>query len=124
VSLVIHVRGIREVLDPRGTIQAVRDPHDTEGVRCTLARFHRSCMGLFSGLLHPGLSVKSNKDNECLFNDNIMNELMYDHVCYNNDYDSMHDYANEQEHEMLVDKYKLCIEQEKNVILMMVLGSP
>jgi hypothetical protein len=49
---------------------------------------------------------------------------MYDYVCYNNDYDSMHDYSNEQEHEMLVDKYKLCIEQEKNVILMMVLGSP
>jgi hypothetical protein len=116
VSLVIHVRGIREVLNPRRTIQAVRDPHDTEGVRCTLARFHRSCMGLFSGLLHPGLSVKPNQDNECLFNDNIMNELMHEHVCY--DYDSMHDYVydhecthvrlnEEQEHEMLIDKYKL-----------------
>jgi hypothetical protein len=35
VSLVIHARGIREVLDLRGTVQAARDPHDTEGVRCT-----------------------------------------------------------------------------------------
>jgi hypothetical protein len=32
VSLVIHVRGIQEVLDLRGTVQAARDPHDTEGV--------------------------------------------------------------------------------------------
>ena len=33
---------------------------------------HRSCMGLFSGLLHPGLSVKLNQDNTCLFNANII----------------------------------------------------
>jgi hypothetical protein len=44
---------------------------------------HRSCKGLFSGLLHPGLSVKLIK---------IMivcstNELMYDHACYEYVYD-------------------------------------
>jgi hypothetical protein len=30
MSLAIHIRGIQEVLDLRGTIQAVRDPHVTE----------------------------------------------------------------------------------------------
>jgi hypothetical protein len=35
VSLVILARGIRVVFDLRGMVQAARDRHDTEGVRCT-----------------------------------------------------------------------------------------
>jgi hypothetical protein len=57
--------------------------------------------GIVLEVTPPGALRKMNQDNECLFNANIMNELMYNHVCYNYDYDSMHDYANEQEHDML-----------------------
>jgi hypothetical protein len=78
VSLVIHVRGIREVLDSRGTVQAVRDPHDTEGVRCTYIGHD----GIVLGVTPPGTLRKMNQDNDCLFNANLKNELMYDHACY------------------------------------------
>jgi hypothetical protein len=78
VSLVIHVMGIREVLDSRGTVQAARDLHDTEGVRCT----YISHDGIVLGVTPPGALRKKNQDNNCLFNANIMNELMYDHVAY------------------------------------------
>jgi hypothetical protein len=86
VSLVIHIRGIREVLDSRGTVQAVRDPHDTEGVRCT----YISHDGIVLGVTPPGAFRKMNQDNDCLFNANLMNELVYDHACYV--YDYVHDY--------------------------------
>jgi hypothetical protein len=94
VSLVIHVRGIREVLDSRGTVQATRDPHDTEGVRCTYIGHD----GIVLGVTPPGSLRKMNQDNDCLFNANIiMNELTYDHIPYDYDYvmicknDSMHE---------------------------------
>jgi hypothetical protein len=86
VSLVIHITGIREVLDSRGTVQVVREPHDTEGVRCTYIGHD----GIVLGVTPPGALRKMNQDNDSLFNANLMNELMYDYVCY--DYDSMHDY--------------------------------
>jgi hypothetical protein len=70
---------IQEVLDSSGTIQAVRDPHDTEGVRCTYIGHD----GIVLGVTPPGALRKMNQDNDCLFNANIiMNELTYDHVDY------------------------------------------
>jgi hypothetical protein len=79
VSLVIHIRGIREVLDSRGTVQAIRDPHDTEGVQCTYIGHD----GIVLGVTPPGTFRKMNQDNDCLFNANIiMNELMHVHVAY------------------------------------------
>jgi hypothetical protein len=79
VSLVIHVRGIREVLDSRGMVQAVRDPHDTEGVRCMYIGHD----GIVLGVTPPEAFRKMNQDNNCLFNANIiMNELMHDNVAY------------------------------------------
>jgi hypothetical protein len=84
----------QEVLDSRGTIQAVRDPHDTEGVRCTYIGHD----GIVLGVTPPGAFRKMNQDNDCLFNANIiMNELTYDYVPYVYDYvmicknDSMHE---------------------------------
>jgi hypothetical protein len=79
VSLVIHVRGIQVVLDSRGTVQAARDPHDNEGVRCTYIDHD----GIVLGVTPPEALRKMNQDNDCLFNTNIiMNELMYAHACY------------------------------------------
>jgi len=55
VSLAIHARGIQEVhTRGRDTFRKV-GPHDTEGVRCTLARFHRSCMGIYFGVTLLGI---------------------------------------------------------------------
>jgi hypothetical protein len=59
---------------PRGTIQAIRDPHNTEGVRCTLARITSVMYGMVLGVTPPGALRKMNQDNDCLFNANIMNE--------------------------------------------------
>jgi hypothetical protein len=74
-----HVRGIREVLDSRGMVQAGRDPHDTEGVRCT----YISHDGIVLRVTPPGALRKMNQDNNYLFNANItMNELMHDSVAY------------------------------------------
>jgi hypothetical protein len=78
LSLVIHARGIREVLDSRGTVQATRDPHDTEGVRCTYIGHD----GIVLGVTPLGTLRKMNQNNDCLFNANLTNELTYDHACY------------------------------------------
>jgi hypothetical protein len=59
---------IQEVLDSRGTIQAVRDPHDTEGVRCTYIGHD----GIVLGVTPPGDLRKMNQDDNCLFNANII----------------------------------------------------
>jgi hypothetical protein len=71
---------------PRGTIQVVREPHDTEGVRCTLARITSVMYGIVLGVTPPGALRKMNQDNECLFNANRMNELMHVYVCYDYNY--------------------------------------
>jgi hypothetical protein len=42
--------------------------------------------GIVLGVTPPGALRKMNQDNICLFNANLMNELMYDHVCYVYDY--------------------------------------
>jgi hypothetical protein len=65
---------------PRGTIQAVKDPHDTEGVRYALARFSSVMYGIVLGVTPHGALRKMNQDNDCLFNANIMNELTCDYV--------------------------------------------
>jgi hypothetical protein len=59
---------------PRGTIQAVRDPHNTEGVRCNLVRITSVMYGMVLGVTPLGALRKMNQDNDCLFNANIMNE--------------------------------------------------
>jgi hypothetical protein len=59
VSLVIHARGIREVLDSRGMVQDVRDPHDTEGVRCAYIGHDGSVLGVTP----PGTLRKMNQVN-------------------------------------------------------------
>jgi hypothetical protein len=43
--------------------------------------------GIVLGVTPPGALRKMNQDNNCLFNANLMNELMHDHVCY--DYERM-----------------------------------
>jgi hypothetical protein len=53
VSLVIDVRGIREVLDLRGMVQAARDQHDTVGVRCTYIGHVWDCSRGYSTLDYP-----------------------------------------------------------------------
>jgi hypothetical protein len=47
--------------------------------------------GIVLGVTPPGAIRKMNQDNNCLFNANLMNELMHDHVCYV--YDYVHDYV-------------------------------
>jgi hypothetical protein len=93
VSLVIHVRGIREVLDSRGTVQATRDPHDTEGVRCTYIGHD----GIVLGVTPPRTLHKMNQDKECLFNANItiMNlyAIMYNMTMFMITNELMHDYV-------------------------------
>jgi hypothetical protein len=81
--------------------------------------------GIVLGVTPPGALRKMNQDNNCLFNANIMNKLMHDHVCYDYDHEWIHVWlCKEQEHGKLLDKYKICIEHVKNVILMMILGFP
>jgi hypothetical protein len=83
VSLVIHVRGMREVLDSKGTVQDVRDPHTPrESVVRTLVMY-----GIVLGVTPPGALRKMNQHNNCLFNANITNEHMYDHACYDYDHE-------------------------------------
>jgi hypothetical protein len=87
VSLVIH-----EGMDSRGSHDgngesSVRGSHDIEGVRCTYIGHD----GIVLGVTPPGTFRKMNQDNDCLFNANLMNELMYDHVCYV--YDYVHHYV-------------------------------
>jgi hypothetical protein len=44
---------------------------------------HTSVMyGIVLGVTPPGALRKMNQDNDCLFNANLMNELMSDHACY------------------------------------------
>jgi hypothetical protein len=38
--------------------------------------------GIVLGVTPPGALRKMNQDNNCLFNANLMNELMHDYVCY------------------------------------------
>jgi hypothetical protein len=38
--------------------------------------------GIVLGVTPSGALRKMNQDNDCLFNANLMNELMHDHVCY------------------------------------------
>jgi hypothetical protein len=45
--------------------------------------------GIVLGVTPPGALRKMNQDNNCLFNVNLMNELMHDHVCYDYDYARM-----------------------------------
>jgi hypothetical protein len=45
--------------------------------------------GIVIGVTPPGALRKMNQDNDCLFNANIMNELMHDHVGYVYDYARM-----------------------------------
>jgi hypothetical protein len=47
--------------------------------------------GIVLGVTPPGALRKMNQDNDCLFNANLMNELMYDHACYV--YDYVYDYV-------------------------------
>jgi hypothetical protein len=46
--------------------------------------------GIVLGVTPPEALRKMNQYNDCLFNANLMNELMYDHACYV--YDYVHDY--------------------------------
>jgi hypothetical protein len=47
--------------------------------------------GIVLGVTPPGTLREMNQDYNCLFNANLMNELMHDHVCYV--YDYVHDYV-------------------------------
>jgi hypothetical protein len=47
--------------------------------------------GIDLGVTPPGTIRKMNQDNNCLFNANLMNELMHDYVCYV--YDYVHEYV-------------------------------
>jgi hypothetical protein len=38
--------------------------------------------GIVLEVTPPGVLRKMNQDNNCLFNANLMNELMHDHRCY------------------------------------------
>ena len=87
--------------------------------------------GIVLGVTPPGALRKMNQDNDCLFNANLMNELMYDHACYF--YDYVHDYARMNPCKfMFKNKSIRCymistrhgIEQVKNVIPMTILGFP
>jgi hypothetical protein len=88
MSLVIHAR-----LGSQGVLlwspwerDKVRNgsPHVTEGVRYTLARFSSVMYEIVLGVTPPGDLRKMNKDNDCLFNANLMNEwmnmIMYDTI--------------------------------------------
>ena len=80
VSLAIHVGGYKRFTPGgRDTLLKV-GPHDTEEVRCTLARFSSVMYGIVLGVTPPGALRKMNQDdNVCLtLTSNIMNE--YDYV--------------------------------------------
>jgi hypothetical protein len=85
--------------------------------------------GIVLGVTPPGAIRKMNQDNDCLFNANLMNELMYVHACY--EYDC--DYSRMLSCRiMFMNKSMRCyktstshgIEQVKNVTPMKILGFP
>jgi hypothetical protein len=45
--------------------------------------------GIFLRVTPPGALRKMNQDNDCLFDTNLINELMYDHASYDYDYSRM-----------------------------------
>jgi len=80
VSLAIHAKGIQEVhVRERDTLRKV-GPYDTEGVRCTLARFSSIMYGIVLGVTPPDTLRKINSDNVVCYTltSNIKNEYDYD----------------------------------------------
>jgi len=59
-------------------------PHDTEGVRCTLARFSSVMYGIVLGVTPPDALRKMNSDNNVCstLTSNIMNEYDYVMIYY------------------------------------------
>ena len=115
VVLLLSTPGGRDTLRKVG-------PHDTEGVWCTLARFHRSCMGLYSGLLHPMHSVKWIK---------IM--LLLHAKFYYNIYEHEHDMdmimitymiTTWYVYDIVYDRYNLCIKLRLRCYIVDNLGNP
>jgi hypothetical protein len=80
---VIHAKG-----DTRGSRQRGRDtlrkvgPHDTEGVRCTLARFSSVKQGILLGVTPLNTLSNMNQDNVVCYTltSNIKNDYEYDYV--------------------------------------------
>jgi len=81
VSLAIHAKGDSKRFTFWGQVTHRKvGPHDTERVRCTLARFSSVMYGIVLGVSPPDALRKMNSDNNVCstLTSNIMNE--YDYV--------------------------------------------